>query len=58
MLTLESQKLIPPKHTRSMGKLIKFLGLKIDGESISKHEASIKRLLLKDSYNQLSQEAF
>ena len=44
MLTLESQKLCAPKFTKSIRNLVKFLGLSIDEEQISRHEASIKRL--------------
>ena len=44
MWTLESQKANPPKFTKSISKLVKFLGIRIDEEQISRHEASIKRL--------------
>ena len=44
MGTLESQKANPPKFTKSISKLVKFLGIRIDEEQIARHEASIKRL--------------
>ena len=47
MLTLESQKLGPPKFTKSISKLVKFMDLTIDEVTVSRHEASIKRLALK-----------
>ena len=49
MKTLESQKIGPPKFTKSIGKLIKFLELKIDGEQVKRHELSINRLLSKQN---------
>lgn len=47
MLTLESQKFCPPKFTKSISKLVKFLGVQINEESIARHESSIQRLRLK-----------
>ena len=44
MWTLESQKASPPKFTKSISKLVKFLGIRIDEEQIAKHIASINRL--------------
>ena len=49
MLTLESQKLGPPKFTKSIGKLVKFMDVTIDEMTVSRHEASIKRLAQKAS---------
>ena len=49
MWTLESQKANPPKFTKSISKLVKFLGINIDEEQIAKHVASINRLEKQDS---------
>ena len=57
MLTLESQKLSAPKFTKSIGKLVKFLGLNINEDQISRHETSIKRLALKEP-SHFSQDDF
>ena len=51
MITLESQKLEPPKFSRSIGQLVKFLGIEIGEEQLSQHEASLIRLLSKKSSN-------
>jgi len=47
MLTLENQKLCAPKFTKCIHRLVKFLGVKINEDQITKHEASVNRLLIK-----------
>ena len=53
MVTLESQKACAPKFTKSISKLVKFLGLRIDEEQIEKHERSINQLLGNEETNSL-----
>ena len=56
MLTLESQKLCAPKFTKCIRRLVKFLGVKINEDQITKHEASVNRLLIKQEDRSVSIE--
>ena len=48
MITLESQKLYPPKFSRSIYQLVKFLGIEVNEDQVADHEASLRRLMSKD----------
>ena len=49
MITLEGQKSTPPRFSRSIQQLVKFLDIEIDAEQLSAHAANIHRLLSKDA---------
>lgn len=51
MITLESQKLYPPKFSRSIYQLVKFLGIEVDEDQVADHELSLRRLISREQIN-------